>query len=162
MVSTAADGRLPSLIPADWQERNDIGLVRLLLAISVIFSHAFPALTGNNDREPLYRLFPGYASFGRFAVLGFFAISGLLISQSWLSRPNLKVFVLRRLLRIWPGFAAASILVLVIVLPYATDRPSAYLASLCSARVVVGHIARAVFLQQPKSHLGLSPILYLT
>jgi peptidoglycan/LPS O-acetylase OafA/YrhL len=62
--------------------------------------------------------------------------------------------MMRRLLRIWPGFVAASLVMLLIIVPLGTDSRSKYLENLHSAPVVAGHLARAVFLNQPASAFG--------
>ena len=61
--------------------RNSLGVIRLVLASAVIFSHAFP-LGGWSTDDPMKTLTKGQESIGGFAVLGFFAISGYLIAKS--------------------------------------------------------------------------------
>jgi len=153
MPPAAVDRHEQLLIPPDWG-RNNIGIIRLVLAIVVIFSHSYPLLQGSYAHEPVYALFPKFASLGSMAVVGFFAISGLLITESWIRHPILNNYMLRRFVRIWPGFVAASFVMLLLIVPPGTDRPSAYLASLGSVRVAAGHLARAVLLKQPRSDFG--------
>lgn len=80
---------------------NALGLLRLLLASAVILSHAFP-LSGRGE-DPFFRLSLNQENFGGFAVLGFFAISGYLITKSGMSTGVVE-FLWRRALRIFPAF----------------------------------------------------------
>ena len=78
--------------------------VRLAAALLVVYGHSF-ALTGQSAAAPLVR-FP-QASFGlaEIAVYIFFAISGYLVTQSWMRDPSVLRFMARRALRILPGLA---------------------------------------------------------
>lgn len=84
--------------------RNSLNALRLLLAALVVVSHASPI--GGFGVDP--RLGP--YSLGGFSVAGFFAISGWLITQSRLSG-TLRSFIWRRLVRIYPGYFAALLVV---------------------------------------------------
>jgi peptidoglycan/LPS O-acetylase OafA/YrhL len=75
---------------------NGFDVLRLSAATLVLVSHAF-ALAGH--REP--RL--GRTSLGIVGVEIFFAISGFLVTMSWLAQPRLPAFVLKRGLRILPA-----------------------------------------------------------
>lgn len=85
---------------------NNIGLLRLILALLVLFSHSFP-LSGSLDREPLYAATDGLLSFGFVAVDGFFLLSGFLILQSFLRTPSAAAFVAKRIRRLYPGYLVA-------------------------------------------------------
>jgi peptidoglycan/LPS O-acetylase OafA/YrhL len=75
--------------------------LRLIGALLVLISHQF-ALSGRP--EPLVT--PS-STFGALGVLIFFSISGYLVARSWMGDPDPRRFAMRRLLRIWPGLAAA-------------------------------------------------------
>lgn len=81
---------------------NALNLIRLVLAVLVIVSHAFPIAGYGPD--PAF----GGLGLGSLAVGGFFAISGYLITQSRF-RSDLKSFSIRRALRILPGYWACLI-----------------------------------------------------
>ncbi|RDJ21517.1 acyltransferase [Bosea caraganae] len=89
-------------------EHNNFGLLRLLLALAVVVSHAFSVTTGAVEDEPLARL-TGF-TLGEHAVNGFFAISGFLVTMSYVNR-GWRDYILARLLRIAPGLIAATLAV---------------------------------------------------
>lgn len=82
---------------------NSLGVIRLVLAALVIFSHAFP-LGGWGD-DPFLALTRGQENMGGIAVLGFFAISGYLITKSG-ARSDVVQYFWHRFLRIFPAFWA--------------------------------------------------------
>ena len=82
-----------SRYPAD----NSLNIVRLGLAVLVIYAHAFyivGAGTGPNVHGE---------NLGGFAVFGFFAVSGYLVTHSRITRP-LGVYLVHRLARLLPAF----------------------------------------------------------
>ncbi|WP_187976721.1 acyltransferase [Mycetocola sp. JXN-3] len=80
--------------------RNSLGIIRLVLATAVIFSHAFPL--GGWGHDPVVKLTRGQDNLGGLAVLGFFAISGYLITKSGM-RADVVQYFWRRSLRIFPA-----------------------------------------------------------
>lgn len=88
---------------------NGFDTIRLIAASLVLVSHAFPLTEGSNKSEPLYRLTSGQSTLGTLSVAAFFAISGLLISNSY-ERSPLAVFVYKRALRIMPALVVLCIL----------------------------------------------------
>lgn len=85
--------------------RGAFDCARLTAAGAVLFSHSY-ALTGNDNLEPLIWLTGRKASLGEIAVYAFFAISGYLVTQSWLRDPSLPRFMERRLRRVGPALVA--------------------------------------------------------
>jgi peptidoglycan/LPS O-acetylase OafA/YrhL len=73
-------------------------VLRLAAASLVIVAHSYNL---TNHQEPLRRF--GGPDFGDIAVAVFFAISGFLVTASWVSDSRLRSFVMRRALRILPG-----------------------------------------------------------
>ena len=98
---------------------NNFDFVRIVAATLVLYNHQY-ALSG--QMEPS---FFGLHSFGGFAVLIFFAISGYLVTQSWYSDPNILRFALRRLLRIWPALAVVVTLTALVLGPVVSSLPAA-------------------------------------
>jgi peptidoglycan/LPS O-acetylase OafA/YrhL len=89
----------------DRAHANNFDLVRLVAAISVIFSHAFLLSQGHQNSEPLVAL-TGQAVFGLLGVFIFFTISGFLVTQSYENTHSTPRFLLKRFLRIHPGLTA--------------------------------------------------------
>ncbi len=77
---------------------NALNAMRLALATEVIVFHSFPATGNVISPKPLLQLL--------FAVGvdGFFALSGFLITASWLRDPHLRDYLIARALRILPAF----------------------------------------------------------
>lgn len=94
--------------------RNSLGLIRLVLAIAVIFDHAFPL--GGFGTDPVHNLTGGQATIGSIAVDGFFGISGYLIAKSGASSDVIQ-FMWRRFLRIFPAYWTVLVFSAVVVGP---------------------------------------------
>src|SRR5437763_14304960 len=88
------------------ERHNNFDLLRLLAALSVIFSHAFLLAENSQDHDPLMILTGGQAILGLCGVFMFFTISGYLISQSFEATRSPLVFLVKRALRIFPGLIA--------------------------------------------------------
>jgi peptidoglycan/LPS O-acetylase OafA/YrhL len=88
---------------------NNFTVLRLILASLVIVAHAASLSDGNTHRE-IFHLLGSQLTAGEFAVESFFVVSGYLILQSWSSRPRLGAFLMKRILRIFPGFIAAYLI----------------------------------------------------
>ena len=108
------------LQPARPDRDNHFNLIRLVLASLVILSHAPELVDGDRHRELLTRAF-GTLSFGELAVDGFFILSGFLICQSWANAPKFRPFLVKRVLRIFPGFIVASLVCALLVPVLVTD-----------------------------------------
>lgn len=89
---------------------NALNGLRLMLAGAVVFGHA--ALLGG------YRL-PGpvMLSLSELAVDGFFALSGFLITRSWLHRPDWRRYLWHRALRILPAFWVCLVVTAMVLAP---------------------------------------------
>lgn len=89
---------------------NGLNLVRLGLAATVVFAHAFyivgagigPVIHGDN--------------LGGWAVYGFFAVSGYLVTHSRLTRP-LGDYLVHRVARLFPGYWVCLLVMVVVVAP---------------------------------------------
>ena len=93
---------------------NSFHLIRFVLASAVVFSHSFPLV---GCAEPDQFWFGNLLNFGRIAVDGFFLLSGFLIAQSYLNCNDAQQFLVRRVRRIYPGFAAAWLVSVFVVGP---------------------------------------------
>ena len=90
------------------RSHDNFMILRLVLALSVVVSHAFSVGTGRHIDEPL-TLLTRY-TLGEHAVNGFFAISGFLVAMSWDRRRGVVPFVTARLLRVFPALVVAVVL----------------------------------------------------
>jgi peptidoglycan/LPS O-acetylase OafA/YrhL len=114
---------------------NSFDLLRLAAALLVLVSHSF-ALTGH--AEPAV---PGtHDTLGFDAVLVFFAISGMLVTQSWMRMPSVLDFAWRRALRILPGLLICNVATAYVLGPVLTNWSVLdYLTSSRPLRYVVGN-----------------------
>ena len=85
------------------QRFQHLATLRLILAVLVIISHAYP-LTANP--EPIAAM-THIVSAGALAVIMFFFISGFLVTMSWQKLQNPIAFTIHRVFRIWPALVIA-------------------------------------------------------
>jgi peptidoglycan/LPS O-acetylase OafA/YrhL len=115
----------------DRDQGNNFTLLRLLLAILVIYSHSFPLLLGNAEmlrQEPFRRLTRGQITGGGLAVDAFFVISGFLICQSWHRTGSAWLFLQKRVARIYPAYLGVALFCLVVVGSLAVGSPARLLS----------------------------------
>lgn len=105
--------------PEGLEHANNFDALRLTAAWLVMVSHQFfflgraqPAPTGH--------------TLGEVAVMVFFTISGYLVAESWYRDPQIVRFLLRRMLRIWPALATATLLVVFAGALLTTAPPGTY------------------------------------
>jgi peptidoglycan/LPS O-acetylase OafA/YrhL len=119
---------------------NNFDALRLLAAISVIFSHSFLIAEGTQDNEPLILLTSNQAILGLAGVFVFFAISGFLVTQSFERTPNPWQFLAKRALRIFPGLFVATLVSALVLGPIVTNLTLAgYLSRLQPYEYVIGN-----------------------
>lgn len=102
---------ISSLRDAFDPRHNSLNAIRLGLASAVIVSHSFAI--GMFGPEPQ----AGGTTLGTWAVFGFFAISGFLITGSRLSGKPVFGYYLNRVLRIFPGFIVCLTVVAFVFAP---------------------------------------------
>src|SRR6185312_1855456 len=105
------------------ERHNNFDALRLVAAISVIFSHAFLIGEGRQDGEPLMRLTGGQTILGVVGVFVFFTISGYLVTQSYTLTGSAPRFAAKRALRIYPGLLLCLLLSGFVLGPWATSLP---------------------------------------
>lgn len=103
--------RPPTLGQVFDPRNNALNAWRLVLAASVILWHSWP-LTG---RRVLYT--PIEQLLEQVGVDGFFAVSGFLITASWLRNPRLRDYSIARGLRIFPGLWVCLVVVAFVIAP---------------------------------------------
>jgi peptidoglycan/LPS O-acetylase OafA/YrhL len=119
---------------------NNFDTLRLLAAISVIFSHSFLIADGTQKNEPLILLTGNQSVLGLCGVFVFFAISGFLVTQSFESTGHPLRFLVKRALRIFPGLFVAALLSAFVLAPLVTTlEPHAFFSRPDPYRYVVGN-----------------------
>ncbi|MFI6153379.1 acyltransferase family protein [Kitasatospora sp. NPDC051170] len=93
---------------------NSLGALRLLLAVAVVVSHVHPIGWGRPD--PLWDWSGRQTDLGKSAVVGFFAISGFVITGSALRLSPWR-FLWHRMLRIVPGLLASLVFCATVLTP---------------------------------------------
>jgi peptidoglycan/LPS O-acetylase OafA/YrhL len=91
--------------------KNSLNAVRLVLAAMVIVSHSW--WLGGYGTEPQ----PGGVKLGTWAVIGFFGISGYLITQSRMQARTAGSYARARFLRIYPGLIVCVAVVAFFIAP---------------------------------------------
>lgn len=115
------------------RRENNFDIIRLLLAILVVFFHV-----GHISGAPVFDSLPRYFS-GHLAVEGFFAISGFLIFASWERCSGLRDYTVKRAARILPGYWLATALCLFIAFSYGDYHVARFLfANLTFATFLTG------------------------
>lgn len=120
--------------------RNNFDALRIIAALAVLVSHAFPLAQGISWPQPLEVLSRRQTDLGSVAVLVFFVISGYLITQSFDRAPAARRFLKARCLRIFPALFVAVLLTAVLLGPAFTSLSTrAYFADPASASYVLGN-----------------------
>ena len=81
---------------------NNFNLLRILAAVGVLVSHAYPLSLGPDAVAPLEGLLHGI-SLGTLGVMMFFSISGFFITRSFAQQKSLTGFFRARALRLFPA-----------------------------------------------------------
>ena len=138
---------------------NNFDALRLIAAISVIFSHSFLIAQGTQNHEPLIWLTGRQSILGLAGVFVFFTISGYLVTQSWERTESASRYLLKRCLRIFPGIVVALVLSAFVLAPIVTTLPLAeyfarpepyrYVASNAMLSVKVHELPGVLFVDNP-------------
>jgi peptidoglycan/LPS O-acetylase OafA/YrhL len=104
---------------------NNFDLLRLIAAVSVIFSHAFLLSENSQAHDPLMLLTGGQTILGLVGVFVFFTISGYLVTQSFDTTESPLVFLMKRALRIFPGLILCLAVCVFVIGPVVTGLPLA-------------------------------------
>ncbi len=111
--------------PAAMRHHNNFDALRLVAALSVIFSHSFLIAQGTGVNEPLNRLTGNQCMLGLAGVFVFFAISGFLVTQSFEQTQGPLRYLVKRCLRIFPGYIVVLVLTAFVLGPLVTTLPLA-------------------------------------
>lgn len=105
------------------ERSNNFTLLRLLAAMTVLYSHSYVLSLGAGGGENIFNNFIikyWGESIDALAVNLFFVTSGFLITASYLHRDNLLAFIEARILRIYPGLIVAVLFCVFVVGPFVT------------------------------------------
>lgn len=93
---------------------NTLGFLRLVFASMVVLTHAWPA--SGHGQDPLSRLTEGRWNIGTIGLIGFFVMSGFLITQS-AQRLSIPRYAWHRVLRIFPAFLVCIVFTAFVLAP---------------------------------------------
>jgi len=91
------------------REVNNFDVLRIVFAWFVVISHSY-FLNNDNISDPLGWMTGNYLIFSYIGVKGFFVISGYLIFQSLIRSQSVYDYLVKRVLRIFPGLIMALVL----------------------------------------------------
>lgn len=132
-------------------ERNNFDLIRLILAILVIYGHSFAVTPGPGQGKEWVHAITGFYG-GDIAIKGFFFISGLLVGASLLRVVSPTRYLVARFFRIIPAlFVVATVSALLIGPAYSSLDWQEYFSNPATWE----YIARTVTLQYWGKDLGL-------
>ncbi len=118
---------------------NNIGTLRLLGALAVLFGHSFVLAGGAHARDPISDFTRVIAPYDMglpgVGVAMFFVISGYLVTQSYQRRGNLLAYAEARLVRIYPALICAVAVAMLLGVVITTAGAGSYLTS----RATVGY-----------------------
>ena len=97
---------------------NNLNLLRMLAALGVLVSHAYPIALGAGAIQPLEPLLG--MSLGSLCVKVFFVISGFLITQSFERSRNVSYWAAARVLRLFPALIVVVVLTALVLGPAVT------------------------------------------
>jgi peptidoglycan/LPS O-acetylase OafA/YrhL len=112
-------GRSLSVTQALDRGNNNFDLFRLIAALTVIYGHSFALASSPGFDDSLFKL-TGYHS-AAMAVKFFFFLSGLLVTDSLLTRKSVLQFFVARFFRIWPALAFVLLASIFVIGPIATN-----------------------------------------
>ena len=104
-------GRMgPALACYADKDSNSYGVVRLLAALAVVYTHSFGVVGGWSTPEPLVA--STGMSLGAHAVHVFFALSGFMVAASFERSSGVIDFMLARTLRVMPALIVVNLFII--------------------------------------------------
>ena len=118
---------------AEESRTNNIGTLRLIGALAVLFGHSFVLTEGARFHDPISEVTRDVAGYGLglpgLGVALFFAISGFLVTRSMLRHKSLAAYAEARVLRIYPALILAVALSILLGLVLTDEGTVEYLTS---------------------------------
>ena len=119
---------------------NNFDFVRFILASLVLYSHSYILFYGPNsielENEFIHYMTGGLIDGGAIAVNLFFVVSGFLITISWFNTKSHIHFIIKRLLRILPGFIALMAITIFIIVPLLTSDLELYINHISIGNII--------------------------
>lgn len=128
--------------------KNALNAWRLTLATSVIVGHSF-VLTGHP--------WTGASYIAAGGVDGFFAVSGFLITASWLRHPHLRDYSAARALRILPGYYVCLVITAFVIAPIGVAIQGGAALKLLLSTAPLEYIAMNIAVVTLKADVGGTP-----
>lgn len=110
------------IINPDVPHKNSFNFIRLIAAVSVVYSHSYAIVGAHEPRI-------GSVNLGETGVWIFFLLSGYLVSASWHQHPRFNIFLAKRALRIFPGLLVMLVTTIIIGALFSTLKLHDYLSS---------------------------------
>lgn len=101
------------------RHNNNLDIFRVLCAALVVYGHSF-AMFPDVLKTDVVTRWVGFTFSGALAVKVFFFISGLVVTNSLLTKNDPVVFVLSRIFRIWPALAFVLVMSAYVIGPIFT------------------------------------------
>jgi peptidoglycan/LPS O-acetylase OafA/YrhL len=103
-------------------ERNNWNLIRLILAFLVVYGHSYALFKNRGEVDFLAKYLARNISYsGEIAVVCFFFVSGLLVTQSIIKSQSPQAFLIHRFFRIFPALFVLLLFSISIVIPVISD-----------------------------------------
>src|SRR4051794_38378616 len=131
--------------------QNSFQIIRLVLAVAVLYRHSFDLLASGHG-DVVLDLIPPRTHLGRIALCFFMVVSGFLVTHSWFESAGWLDFLRRRVLRVYPGFIVASMFSAFVAAPLGSLDASGYLNSVDLGRFLAD-VAQLNKLNVPPSFL---------
>ena len=103
------------------KENNNLDIFRVIAAMMVIYGHAYAILPSSGPGDILTGLL-GFDYSGSLAVKIFFFLSGLVVTNSLLTKRNLLQFLIARFFRVWPALAFTLLVSAFLLGPLLTEQ----------------------------------------
>ena len=113
------------LIKFDGSRNNNFTAVRILFAWLVLYGHSFAIQNSAGIKDPFNLILMGSTWVGEISVYGFFAISGFLVTASFMKR-GVVDYAISRGLRIFPALIICVLVTMFILGPIFTNLASGF------------------------------------
>jgi peptidoglycan/LPS O-acetylase OafA/YrhL len=137
----------PLLVPGDKESRvpNNFDLIRISMAMLVVWSHSFALYRGSESTELMSRLTQGVINSGNCGVFVFFMVSGFLITQSFDRSSSPWSYLKKRIARIHPGFIVATSICAFVIVPLYSNT-AAYTAGAVAKTIGLNLLLQGYFI----------------